>query len=129
METEIINILKLLQAEGGIKKLSDKEIVEYLDQIYNIYTGSEHATVYDIFDTPHGATKGGVKPVAWYQTGYNIPGQYPESPNEYTGFIPDAINHLIFSDKPILDKTRELNKMFLDLSVIALKDLKNYERI
>lgn len=116
MESHVINVLKAVKLDRCPSKLSNQEILGYINQIYKSYTGQEHSYIYNLFTTPGGKMLGETKTVAWYQTNYDIPGMYNDSPDvDYTGFIPDAINHVIFSDKGIMDKVKTLNLMFVDL--------------
>jgi hypothetical protein len=112
-------ILELLEDETKENDLTDQGYKDYLDIVYSIYTDSSMEEVYNSFSTPQDIRDGSTKPLAWYATNYDIPGVYPESPiQELTGFIPNRINTIIFSDESVEYKMNTLNLLFGDLPTI-----------
>lgn len=111
----VTTILELLDAELRVSKFTDNEYIGYLDVVYKEYTGSSFNETYDMYSTPEGKRQGDTRPVAWYQTAYDIPGVHLVGPNNLSGFIPDRINSTIFSDEPIGKRVALLNYMFNQL--------------
>lgn len=119
---EIRNILEEIKSRD-FNQMTNADMMNFLDMVYIIYTGEKHSSVYSSFTTPGGRMLGSTKPVAWYQSNYDLPGSCPDAPIVgVSGYIPDAINRVIFSEEySPTNKMKQLDMLFLDLRTIALR--------